>query len=167
MTTSSNNFPVEAHSKKSVFIRLIRGLWSGSSYGCFGRPRSQYSPRMGEVREFAKALLRRRRFDETFRAITQRRCRSCGGQKENEGQGLRPRGQSRRHHPRGGGIRHAAGRSHHQRDRRAQSRREPPRPRRKGQLTKNTPSPSVCREIVAGKAFVTSVSTELSLTRAT
>src|SRR5438552_4473558 len=53
------------------------------------RPRAGDLAGMGPIRKFAKALLRRRRFDETFRAITRRRCRSLGSSRFVARHGLR------------------------------------------------------------------------------
>src|SRR5437667_12833324 len=53
------------------------------------RPRAGGLAGVDPIREFAKALLRRRRFDEAFRAITRRKCRSLGSSRFVTRQGLR------------------------------------------------------------------------------
>src|SRR5947199_10239031 len=68
---------------------ILAALQNQTDYEHPLRPRADDLAGVDPIREFAKALLRRRRFDETFRAITRRRCRSLGSSRFVARHGLR------------------------------------------------------------------------------
>src|SRR5437899_12496629 len=68
---------------------ILSALQNQTDYEHPLRPRAGGLAGVDPIREFAKALLRRRRFDETFRAIARRRCRSLGSSRFVARHGLR------------------------------------------------------------------------------